>query len=190
MRSSSRPRSSILPAADCMDSATGVTVELDRGVHIAALRFFDAEALCARIGGLIGGVPPPALGMVRGRFTAGGTPYILAWRSPTECWLLCEDAAPIEALRRELAQSRDACLVVQTGGILAVTVSGARTQDLMCRLGSPASLPRPGEARTGRFADVTVTVVGLADTELLLLVDRAYADHLLEWIRATIADFQ
>ena len=173
-----------------MDSAAGVAVELDRSVHIAALRYFDADALCARIGGLLTESLPPAQGSIRGRFAAAGTPYILAWRSPNECWLLCEDASPIEALRRSLAQCSDACLVVQTGGILAVTVSGARTPDLMCRLGSPASIPRAGETRTGRFADITVTVVGLADTEMLLLVDRAYADHLLEWIRATIADFQ
>ncbi len=173
-----------------MDSAAGIAVELDRSVHVATLRFFDADALGARIGGLLGGRLPPAQGSVRGRFAAGDTPYLLAWRSPDEVWVLCNDAAPLEALRQSLADSRDACVVVQTGGILALTVAGARTQDLMCRLGSPASIPRTGESRTGRFADITVTAVGLAENEMLLLVDRAYAGHLHEWIRATIADFQ
>ena len=189
MRSSSKPRSSIPPAADCMDSAAGITVELDRGVHVAALRYFDADALGERIGALLGAALPSEQRSVRGRFAVGDTPYLLAWRSPNECWVLCDDGAPIEALRRSLADSRDACVVVQTGGILALTIAGARTRDLMCRLGSAASIPRTGEARTGRFADITVTGVGLAEAEVLLLVDRAYANHLLEWIRATIADF-
>jgi sarcosine oxidase gamma subunit len=165
-----------------------VAVVVDRTVHAAALRYFDADALSDRLRGRLGEELPAALRVRRGALAATGDPFLLVWRSPTESWLLAAAAAPIDAVRALFADAADACVVVQTGGILALHVTGRRTPELLRRLGSAASIPAPGEAKTGRFADVTVTAVGLAADETLLLVDRTLAEHVREWIRASLGD--
>ena len=170
-------------------SADGVAVDLDRSVQIASLRYFDAGAFSARLASLFGCGLPDALGALRARFAASGEECIFLWRSPTESWLLSATSMPIAALERELAGAEDCRLIPQTGGIFVLHVEGPRTADLLERLGSTASIPRAGEALTGRFADITVTLVGVQANEVVLLVDRAYADHLRGWIRETLADF-
>jgi hypothetical protein len=50
-------------------------------------------------------------------------------------------------------------------------------------------MPAVGEALTSRLAELTVTALRVQEQEIVLLVDRLYADHLLAWIRETIADF-
>lgn len=168
--------------------AQGISVELDRSVRIAAVRHFDRDAIAPLLHAVLGEGPPGPHRLVRGAH-GGKEPFILLWRAPDETWLLAASAAPIDALVAVCAAREDACVVEQTGGILALHAAGARTHDLLQRLGSSASIPRAGEARSGRFADVTVTVLGLGADEALLLVDRAYAEHLLAWIRETLADF-
>ncbi len=170
-------------------SAGGIAVDLDRTVQIASLRYFDAVAFSARLTSLFGCGLPDALGAVRAKFAASGEECIFLWRSPTETWLLSATSMPIAALERELAGAEDCRLIPQTGGILVLHVEGPRTADLMERLGSTASIPRAGETLTGRFADLTVTVFGVQANEVVLLVDRAYADHLRGWIREALADF-
>ncbi len=170
-------------------AATGVTVKVDRSVRLVALRYFDAGGFGERLRTALGeGIPAP-LGFNRGRYGAAEDPFMLVWRSPTECWLLSATAAPIEAISREIAGFGDACLIDQTGGILALRVEGSRTLDLLHRLGSVDSVPRAGAASTGRFADISVTAVGLATTEFLMLVERGHVVHLLGWIRETLTDF-
>ena len=62
--------------------------------------------------------------------------------------------------------------------------------DLLCRLGGTASVPRAGEARRSRVADVPVLALSVRAGETLLAVDRAYLPHLLAWIRETLLDFE
>ena len=50
-------------------------------------------------------------------------------------------------------------------------------------------LPEPGEARTGRLAELTVQTISVQAGEYLLLVERVYANHLFEWMSKTAADF-
>jgi hypothetical protein len=50
-------------------------------------------------------------------------------------------------------------------------------------------VPQLGESLLGRLADLSVHSVRVQEEEVLLLVERLYADHLLGWIRETIADF-
>ena len=169
--------------------AGGMSIELDGSVRIAAIRYFDAGAIGEVLRETLAEALPDAQRVVRSR-GARTDPFMLAWRGPTEAWLLSPSDGPIDAVRKACETRDDACVVVQTGGIVAVHACGVRTPDLLARLGSAASIPRPGEARSGRFADVTVTVLGLAIDEMLLLVERAYAEHLLGWIRETLADFE
>jgi hypothetical protein len=80
-------------------------------------------------------------------------------------------------------------MVVQTGGIRVLRVAGSRARDLLLRLGSAQAIPALGEARTGRLAELQVLTACVQAGEYLLLVERVYANHLLEWVRATVADF-
>jgi len=68
--------------------------------------------------------------------------------------------------------------------------SGDRLAELLSRFGGTASVPRPGEARRSRLADVPVLALSVRPGEALLLVDRAYAEHLMGWIRETLLDFE
>lgn len=114
--------------------------------------------------------------------------WLLAWRSPTETMILTTDAAVLDALAARLADATDACLVDQSGGIWVLRLTGSRVADVLLRLGSTTVIPAVGQALTGRLAELTVTAVAVQEGEILLLMDRFYADHLLGWIRETIAD--
>ncbi len=50
-------------------------------------------------------------------------------------------------------------------------------------------MPRFGEARTSRMADLSVLAVRLDEATTLLLVDRLYAEHMLAWVEDIAADF-
>ncbi len=169
--------------------AQGVEVELDRSLQIGALRYCDAAEPGPILRALFGAALPPPLRWVAGAMPSGRGECLLIWRSPTETWLLTTDEEPLAALRRDLADAPTACLVEQTGGILALRVTGQRARDLLQRIGSGGAFPQPGETRTCRIADVAVTVVCSQPHEHLLLIDRAYREHLLGWIGATLSDF-
>ena len=68
-------------------------------------------------------------------------------------------------------------------------VQGVRTRDLLLRIGNEASVPTPGESRISRIAELPVVSLSVKPGETLLLLDRVYAEHLLNWIRVTLADF-
>ena len=120
---------------------------------------------------------------------APGARFILLWRSPTETLLLSYDPAALAELDERVASEVDGCMVVQTGGIRVLRVAGPKARDLLLRLGSASAIPALGEAHTGRFAELQVLTACVEAGEYLLLVERVYANHLLDWIRATVADF-
>jgi sarcosine oxidase gamma subunit len=170
--------------------ADGVSVALDRTVAVASLRYLEPagefasaaeRALRARL--------PAALQAVISPAVAGRGELILAWRSPTETLLLSDDAAALTEMAAPLANFADGCWVDQSGGLWAVRIRGARSGDLLLRLGSSASNPALGEARTGRIAELPVLALCVRPGEILLLVERVYAEHLLGWIGATVGDF-
>jgi hypothetical protein len=172
----------------------GLSVRLDRSLRIGSLRYFHAAGSVSTIAGVVGGSLPKAL---QAALQATGSPgagrkdseFILAFRSPTETLLLSDDAEWFESIASLAAGRSDGCLVEQTAGIWAWTVTGARTRDLLTRLGAPSMIPALGEARTGRLADVAVMSVCVRPGEILLLVERVYSRHLMEWIAATVDDF-
>jgi hypothetical protein len=102
---------------------------------------------------------------------------------------LTDSRARLRDLEAKLASAADGCLVNLSGGLQVLRMTGERIPDLLCRLGGTASIPRCGEARRSRMADVPVLALSLRAGETLLAVDRVYADHLCAWIRETLLDF-
>jgi hypothetical protein len=179
--------------------ATGLSVRLDETLQIASLRYFDlAGTFVAALDSALGGpMPEPLRAVLRtmggaGIGTAGteaADELVLAWRSPTETLLLSHDSVRFTSIAQQAADRVDGCMVDQTNGIGAYTVTGVRAPDLLVRLGSTAAIPALGEARTGRLAELTVTSLCVRPGETLLLVERVYSRHLMGWIAATAGDF-
>ena len=160
--------------------------------QVASLRYFDRMGRFAETVGETLGMPLPQALRATARDMGGrGAGLMLAWRSPTETLLLCgDDAQPAFAeLQQRLAGAADGSMVDQTGGIRGYRLEGRRAQDLLQRMGAITTIPGLGEARSGRLAELQVLTVCVQAGEFLLWVERAYADHLTKWMRATVADF-
>lgn len=181
----------------------GLSVEGIRGMHVASLRYFDpagnfAGAVRERIGkalpqplradsAILGSTVPGSTTHVP-TIQGGDSKFILAWRSPTETLLLSADRGAFAHLQESLASVPDGCMVDQTGGLCAVRVSGGRAGDMLLRLGSSATIPEIGEARSSRLADLQALTLCVQPGTLILLVERVYLAHLLDWMRTTAAD--
>ncbi len=167
----------------------GLSVGADRNIQIASLRYFHhAGRFAAAVREAVGRALPEPLRAFQVGSAAQGSYVILAWRSPTETLLLSNDRAAFDELDRQLAAAPDGCMVNQTGGIGVFRVQGKKAGDLLQRLGAATAIPNLGEARSGRLAELQVLTACLLSGEFLLLVERVYANHLLEWIRTTAAD--
>ena len=160
-------------------------VRVDETLQAGTLRYFAGDGAFAAAVREASGVALPEV--LRATSARGGE-LILAWRSPTETLLLAGEPA-LSELEARVAQAADGCLVNLTGGLKVLRVTGEGIADLLCRLGGTGSIPQPGEARRSRMADVPVLVLSVRPGEALLLVDRAYAEHLMGWIRETLLDF-
>jgi sarcosine oxidase gamma subunit len=171
--------------------AAGVSVRLERTVPAGSLRYFDpAGAFAAGVAALLGGPIPAPLSAVRRVVDGSPLPTILVWRSPTETWVVHGDSGCHAALERYAAPRADGCFVDQTGGLVLVTVTGDRAASLLARVAATSTIPAPGQALTGRFADVTATAVCLEAGETFLFVERAHGAHLWGWFRETLADWR
>jgi heterotetrameric sarcosine oxidase gamma subunit len=169
----------------------GLSVIEERGLLAASLRYFDpADRFVAAVHESVGRPLPARLGAVQVDLATRGAHIILAWRSPTETLLLTADAVAFAELELRLAAEVDGCMVDQTGGVSAFRVSGLKARDMLLRLGAVTSIPDLGEARSGRLAELQVMTVCVQAGEFLMLVERVYAHHLLEWIGAAAGDFQ
>lgn len=167
--------------------AAGLRVEGMPSMEVAALRYFDATGpFAAAVQSAVGAALPAPLAAVRSSAPGGGQ-CILAWRSPTETWLLCDDAAAFAELEEKLL-SPAGCMVNQTGGLCAWRLTGDAVPRLLMRLGSAASLPGVGEARSSRVADLHALILCVQRGEWILMLDRVHVAHLLDWIGKTIAD--
>ena len=160
-------------------------VRVDETLQAATLRYFAGDGAFAAAVREASGV---ALPEVLRATSARSAELILAWRSPNETLLLAGEPA-LSELEARVAQAADGCLVNLTGGLKVLRVTGEGIPDLLCRLGGTGSIPQLGEARRSRLADVPVLALSVRPGEMLLLVDRAYAEHLMGWIRETLLDF-
>jgi heterotetrameric sarcosine oxidase gamma subunit len=167
----------------------GLSIRADLDAQTASLRYFHhAGTFAAAVHQAVGReLPEPLRAFQIGNATQGSY-VILAWRSPTESLLLTNDRAAFDELARQLASAADGCMVNLTGGILVLRVRGDKAGDLLLRLGSATTIPNLGEARSARLAELQVLTVSVVPNEYLLLVERVYANHLLEWIGVTAAD--
>ena len=164
----------------------GLSVHLDDAMQTAALRYFAGDgALAVAVRELTGLALPKVL---QAACTADGQ-LLLAWRSPTETLCLTDSRARLWDLEGKLTGVADGCLVNLSGGLQVWRVTGERIPDLLSRLGGTASIPRPGEARRGRMADVPELALCVRAGETLLVVDRAYSEHLMGGVRETLLDF-
>ena len=159
---------------------------VEETMAVATLRYFDREGPFAQAAqAATGATLPEPLAL----HEAADSQLILAWRSPTETLCLASGHARLAELTVQLAGAAAGCLVDLTAGVRIVRLTGVRTADLLCRLGSSACVPAVGEARRSRLADVPVLALSVRDGETLLVVDRAYLAHLLGWVRETLLDF-
>jgi heterotetrameric sarcosine oxidase gamma subunit len=164
--------------------SAGIAVRVEQDVPAAALRYFSpAGAFAAAL--RAAGVTVPDTGQA----SAAGRDLCLAWRSPSETLCLSRTESRLLELKAALAGATDGCMVELTGGLSVVHLSGEKIEALLCRLGGNASMPQCGEARRSRMADVPVLALCLRPGEVQLVLDRAYTEHLLEWIRVTLLDF-
>jgi heterotetrameric sarcosine oxidase gamma subunit len=161
----------------------GIRVQVEEGVAAAALRYFPPPTQFAAAARAAGAALPQVL---RAEEADG---LLLAWRSPSETLCIAVSAERLSALAHALADRSDGCLVDLTGGVTCVRLRGERIADLICRIGSHASLPAVGEARRSRIADLAVLAVRRQADEVLLILERPYAAHLLGWISETLLDF-
>jgi heterotetrameric sarcosine oxidase gamma subunit len=168
-----------------MGGVAGLSVRVDETLQVATLRYFAPDGAFAQAVHEVTGL---ALPQTQQALTASDGQLILAWRSPTETLCLAGDSARLAQITARLTGLADGCFVNLSGGVKVVRVSGTRVSELLCRLGGTGSIPRPGEARRSRMADVPVLAVSLTTGETLLVVDRAYAEHLTGWIRETLLD--
>lgn len=157
----------------------------------ATLRYFEADGPFAAAVAAAAGTPLPAplraTALPEDALLCPG--LVLAWLRPTETLALCETAAPLAGLRQRLADASGGHAVDLTGGLKALRLRGPRVAELLARLGSTAVTPGTGVARRGRLADVQVLAIGTSADQVLLVVDRAYAEHLRAWIEATLAEW-
>lgn len=169
--------------------AAGLSISLERALSAASLRYLDPAGEYARAAERVLGVKlPAALEAVTTSSTAVRAECILAWRSPTETLLLSTQAAGFGQLAAQLIDAADGCTVDQTGALWAVRIRGARIRELLMRMGSTATIPQLGEARTGRIAELSVLALCVRPDETLLAIDRVHAAHLLGWIGETAND--
>jgi hypothetical protein len=181
----------VASARDSLPSveAPGICVALDRRMYVASLRYFACDGPFAQVvRAAVGASLPDRLCATCGDPSDAGS--VMAWRSPTETILLCADEALLKKLEFDVAPLRDGCFVVQTGGARILRASGARVADLFARMGGQAVLPPLGGARRGRLAEIAVLAIQAQGDETLLVVERVYAEHLMDWIRITATDIE
>ena len=162
----------------------GVTARLQANVPAATLRYFSSEGALGTVARAAGAPLPPSQ-----RAQDAGGELLLAWRSPSETLCLARSAQRLAQLQQALANVSDGCCVELTGALSVIQLTGERIADVLARLGGGASLPPLGGAHRGRMADVPVLTICLRRGQVLLVIERSYAEHLWGWMRETLLDF-
>lgn len=171
--------------------APGMRIFQDPGLHLASLRYFDPNDVFSRSTQALLGVPLPGVcRAICAPEVASIDTTVLAWRSPTETLLLCDGPTVILQLQALVDSSNDGCVVDQTGGLLALRAQGEGITELFTRIAGHGTLPALGEARRSRMAEVPVLAIQVQLGEILLIVERVYAEHLMNWLRVSAADVE
>lgn len=167
----------------------GLSVRLERSWHVLALRHFSSDGAFAQACGAWFKRALPATG---GAVRVPVSPYaeapILAWRNPTTTLVLSRTPATIEALDSALQGHPDGCCVDQSGGIQVLELTGSWVTPLLLRIGSRPEVVESGQVASIRIGEVVVTTLSVEPGCVFLLVDRAYLEHVLDWMRVTAAE--
>ena len=163
-------------------------VELQPQWRTASLRYFTREGAFARMVSAVTGLDVPSELRAAHADDANHTGPLLAWRGATETILLTRDAGLVDALQASAATLGDGCVIDQTGGLLVLRAHGPAVMDLVARKAGHGAMPASGQSRRVRFAEVAVLIVKVRADEVLLIVDRIYAPHLMASIRVSAAD--
>jgi heterotetrameric sarcosine oxidase gamma subunit len=157
-------------------------------LYLGALRYFDAAgAFVADIESLLR-TKLPKVTQASITDASDQSAALLAWRSPTETLVITASAAGFDAISRLCAVTAGGCFVDQSHGHSVLSATGCYVPTLIARLGDANLMPSLGESKRGRLADLPVLALKVHASETLLLVDRAYQAHLVQWIRATALD--
>jgi hypothetical protein len=168
---------------------TGLRLSQDDDEFVASLRHFDTEGEFLRTTSrIIGSQLPDACRIVSPVAQVNRGMTILAWRSPTETLLLCDDGSLIEQLEAATAMHVDGCVIDLTGGVQVLRAQGDSVSDLFGRAGGQATFPALGEARGSRFAGVPVLALQARRGEILLILDRVHVEHLMSWVCVVAED--
>ncbi len=168
---------------------SGLSVRPDPAVQVASLRHFAAGgAFACAMQQHLRTPLPGTLSAIAVASLAAGNWALLAWRSPTESLLLCSEPQLVAQLSVAAQALEDGCVVVQTGGARVLRATGEAVDDLFARMGGQGTLPARGEARRSRLADVPILALRVQADEILLVVDRPFAEHVMNWIRSTALD--
>lgn len=172
-------------------SAPELVVAIDEDVRAASLRYFASMAadISGSLEAAVGLPIPDALKATSVRTDGQQETSILAWLSPTETLLLSTNDLRFDQLA--------ACITVaggyfvdQTDGFSVIKLTGKGTEELLVRIGVSDSFPDLGEAKRSRMADISVLAIRVCHEETLLVVNRIYTEHLMNWIRVSALDFE
>jgi sarcosine oxidase gamma subunit len=169
--------------------ASHLHVVLDETIRVGSLRYFGstsrfAEAMQAALAATL----PSTLKAVISSPDDSESLIALAWRSPTEALLLTDSVARFEQIEAVSETHQDGCFVDQTHGLCVLRAGGEQLLDLLSRLGGNDLFPLLGDSKRGRLAEVPVLTLKVQPKETLLVVERTYVDHLMDWIQETAVD--
>jgi heterotetrameric sarcosine oxidase gamma subunit len=165
----------------------GITVVSDAAMTVASLRYFVADggfaAAVRRHLGVDLPIDPNSIAI------ADRPTTLLAWRRPGECLLISPEFGLADELVTTSGGLSDGRAINLTDGTCVLRIGGHRSAELLSRMSCHGSIPLADSARATRVAELPVVLIRALSDEVLLLIDRLYVEHLMQWIRASIADF-
>jgi sarcosine oxidase gamma subunit len=109
----------------------------------------------------------------------------LAWRSPTEAWLLGIEAAACAALLERLAPgvSPSAMAVDLSEAVVCFQIEAGWVEHVLARLVDASAVPSAmGCSTRCRMGDAAVMLLRLKEVGLWIAVERSLTDHVEAWL--------
>lgn len=160
----------------------------DAAMTVASLRYFMPNgAFATAVRRHLGvGLPIDSNSIaITGRPTT-----LLVWRRPGECLLISPESGIFDELVTASGGLSDGRAIDLTDGTCVLRIGGRRSAELLSRISCHGSIPPAGSARATLVAELPVVLISALSDDILLLIDRLYVEHLMRWIRVSIADFE
>lgn len=165
----------------------GITVAADSGMTVTSLRYFMPNGPFATVARRYLGVDLP---LEPNAIAIADRPAtVLTWRRPGECLLISPDSGIIDGIMKASGRLADGRAINLTDGTCVLRIRGSRSAELFSRIGGHDSMPPARSSRASRVAELPVILIRAQSDDMLLLVDRVYVEHLMQWLRASVADF-